>query len=148
MSQLIKLENIERSLLLDEGYSINNYKIDDEQKTIEVEVIYNEKNAICPSCAKHVKIHDRLKKSWRHTNLDEWQVYVTFKTPRVKCNEHGVKLSSVAWAKPKHRFTIALEDLVCKQAENMSFVQIAKELGEHDTRIRRVVKRRENEENN
>lgn len=131
----IKLEN---------GYYISDVKSINNE--IYIDIDYKLKSVPCPMCKIDSRVHDRLKKQWRHINYGSHKVYITFRNPRVKCDNHGVKVSSVSWAKPKHRFTIAFEDLVCKQAENMSFLQIAKELDEHDTRIRRVVKRSQNEE--
>lgn len=133
---------------LEPGYYISEIRYDEDDNCFYVDIDYQLKLIPCPLCKTDSKIHDRLQKKWRHTNFQDRKVYITFRNPRVKCSAHGVKVSEVTWAKPKHRFTIELEDLVCKQAENKSLVSIAKELDEHDTRIRRVVKRSKDEESN
>ncbi len=132
-------------LNLNDGYFISNITFSEEENAFFVDIDVDFKAAPCPLCSCESKIHDRLQKKWRHTNYQNSKVYITFRNPRIKCDEHGVKISEVNWAKPKHRFTIELEELVCKLAEDKSFLQIAKELDEHDTRIRRVVKRSNNE---
>ncbi len=142
------LINIEDSLSLEKGYYIANLDVDEQQLQITVLIECEQNIATCPKCDCQTKIHDRLNKKWRHVNLDEYKVFLQFRTPRVRCKTHGVKLSTVSWAKPKGRFTIALEDLLVEQAKDKSILQIAKEYEEHDTRIRRIVKRRCNEKNN
>lgn len=132
-------------LQLEDGYYISN--ISNEADCIYIDIDYKLKLIPCPACKTNSKIHDRLEKQWRHIDYNHKKVYIRFKTPRSSCMNHGVKISDVNWAKPKHRFTIELEDLVCRLAEDKSFLQIAKELDEHDTRIRRVVKRSQDEKN-
>ncbi|WOO89969.1 helix-turn-helix domain-containing protein [Mollicutes bacterium LVI A0078] len=138
-------EKLLEQLNLEEGYYISDISYDGETDSFIVDIDAVIKEAPCPMCNNASKIHDRLQKKWRHTDYENSKVYITFRNPRIKCVDHGVKTSDVNWAKPKHRFTIELEELVCKLAEDKSFLQIAKELDEHDTRIRRVVKRSEDE---
>ncbi len=112
---------------------------------IIIDIEYSSKIVKCPMCKTPTKIHDRLLKTWRHTNFDNNKVYIRFKNPRANCINHGVKIVNVSWAKPRHRFTNELEELVCTLAQNNSYLKIAKQLDEHDTRIRRIVKGRKNE---
>ncbi len=141
-------ELILSKLKLEEGYSISDIIYNEETDCFYIDIDYDLKASPCPKCKSNSRIYDRIKREWRHIDYQQSKVYISFNNPRVKCDEHGVKLTDVNWALPKHRFTIELEDLVCKQAENKSFLQIARELDEHDTRIRRIVKRSENEKNN
>ncbi len=139
-------EQILSQIELEQGYYISDIRFDEAKNCIFVDIDYKLKAVPCPMCKSDSKIHDRLPKKWRHTDYQDHKVYITFRNPRIKCTEHGVKITNVKWARPKHRFTIELEELVCRQAENKSFLQIAKELDEHDTRIRRVVQRSKDEE--
>ncbi len=139
-------EQILSQLNLEEGYYISNIEADDN--CFYVDIDYQLNKVPCPTCKSNSKIHDRLSKTWRHTDYQDSKVYIRFKNPRALCDQHGVKITDVNWAKPKHRFTILLEELVYQLAENKSFLQIARELDEHDTRIRRVVKRRQDEKSN
>lgn len=141
-------EQLLSELKLDDGYTISKINYDNDSDSFYIDIDYELKSVPCPLCKSNSKIYDRISREWRHIDHQDSKVYITFKNPRVKCDTHGVKLSDVNWALPKHRFTIKLEDLVCEQAKDKSFLQIAKELGEHDTRIRRVVKRSEHEKNN
>lgn len=142
------LDDVISKIKLDDGYYISNISFSDAENNIFVDIDYRLKSIPCPLCKSNSKIHDRLQKRWRHTDFEQYKVYIRFKNPRSWCQTHGVKISNVNWAKPKHRFTIELEELVCKLAENKSFLQIAKDLDEHDTRIRRVVKRSQIEKTN
>lgn len=141
-------EQLLSQLQLEDGYYISNIEFDQEHNSIYIDIDYSLKSVPCPTCKHSSKIHDRLLKTWRHTDYQDSKVYIRFKNPRAVCQEHGVKITDVNWAKPKHRFTIELEEFVCELSKQKSFLQIAKELDEHDTRIRRVVKRSQNEENN
>ncbi len=132
------------NLNLEEGYYISSIT---EDECIYIDIDYDLKLTRCPQCEVKTKIHDRLQKTWRHTDYRQKKVYIRFKNPRATCDAHGVKVSTVNWAKPKHRFTIELEDIICELAKNKSFLQIAKQLDEHDTRIRRIVKRSNDEKN-
>ncbi len=141
-------EFVINNLNLDETYYIENINIDDESHIIYVDIAQKGAKLPCPLCSDEAKVYDHLAKQWRHVNVDQYKVYIRFNTPRIKCEQHGVKLCSVTWAEPKQHFTTSLEEFVCDLAENMSFSQIARELGEHDTRIRRIILRRKNEKNN
>lgn len=140
-------EQIISQLQLADGYTITNLEIDQQHNSIYIDIDYQLKSIPCPTCKCNSKIHDRLQKTWRHTNFQNSKVYIRFKNPRAVCENHGVKITDVTWAKPKHRFTTELEKLVCSLAQDKSFLQIAKDLDEHDTRIRRIVKRSQIEEN-
>lgn len=140
-------QQILSKLHLDRGYYISSLEHDQSENCFYIDIDYNLKSVPCPTCKCNSKIHDRLMKTWRHTDYQNSKVYIRFKNPRAVCTRHGVKVSDVKWAKPKHRFTIELEEFVCKLSEDQSFLQIAKQLDEHDTRIRRVVKRSQNETN-
>ena len=49
----------------------------------------------CPVCGRECPAHDFQEKTWRHLNFFQHHCYVHASVPRVKCPEHGVKLSDV-----------------------------------------------------
>jgi len=57
----------------------------------------------------------------------------------VRCAEHGVRLVAVPWARPESGFTLLFEALVMALAREMPVKALAGLVGEHDTRLWRVV---------
>lgn len=138
----------ETNITLEEGYEVTLIDVCESEKIINIYVKYTKSSIKCPDCSVNTKIYDRLPKTWRDLNYDDYKVYIIFKNPRSACDKHGIKTTKVGWAKPKHRFTIQFEDFICNLSKTHSNLQIAKKLDEHDTRIRRVIHRRENEKIN
>lgn len=95
----------------------------------------------CPVCGlKELKVYDTNKERvWRHLNFFQYEAYLHCRLPRVKCPECGVKTIEVLWARPKSGFTMLFEALVMTLAKEMSVKGVAGIVGEHDTRIWRVI---------
>ena len=95
----------------------------------------------CPECKKPCKAHDTDEQTWRHLNFFEHETYLVARTPRVKCEEHGVLKVEVPWARPGSGFTLLFEAYVMALAPEIPMAVLARMVGEHDTRLWRVVKR-------
>jgi transposase len=95
----------------------------------------------CPVCGDLVPVHDTIEKTWRHMNFFQYETYLTARTPRVKCPKDGcgVKLVKVPWARSGSGFTLLFEALAMALAREMPIKIEAAHLGEHDTRIWRIV---------
>lgn len=145
MENIVKI--ISNSLNISEPNYIGDIVIDEEHKEIDIIIETKLKKECCPNCQKITKIHDRLNKKWRHINALDYKVFVSYKTPRVKCLTHGVKLVDVEWAKPRHHFTKEMEQYIYQLSKTIPLKYIGDMVGEHDTRIRRIVKGVENEKN-
>lgn len=93
----------------------------------------------CPECGVSCPVHDTVEREWRH--LDFWQHRTRLKArvPRVKCPEHGVRLAEVPWAVPGSGFTLMMEAFIMLLCQRMPVAEAAAILGEHDTRLWRVV---------
>lgn len=59
--------------------------------------------------------------------------------PRVRCPEHGVRQVALAWARPGSGFTLLFEALVMAMVKEMPVQAVASLIGEHETRVWRVV---------
>ena len=96
----------------------------------------------CPICgAKDRPVHDTKEKTWRHLNFFQYKTYIHFRTPRIDCDQDGVKLIEVPWASPGSGFTLLFEAMVMQLTRVMPVAQIAVLVDEHDTRIWRLVER-------
>ncbi|MGH3739637.1 MAG: ISL3 family transposase [Micromonosporaceae bacterium] len=88
-----------------------------------------------PACA----VHDTEQKSWRHLDFFQHQAYLHARVPRVRCPAHGVRQVGVPWARPGSGFTLLFEALLLEFAPHMPVAAIARMVGEHDTRVWRVL---------
>jgi transposase len=95
----------------------------------------------CPVCGDLVSAYDTVDKTWRHMNFFQYETYLTARIPRVKCPKEGcgVKLVEVPWARAGSGFTLLFEALIMVLAREMPIKIEATHLGEHDTRIWRVI---------
>jgi transposase len=93
----------------------------------------------CPQCGQWCAVHDTVEKKWRH--LDFWQhrTELMARVPRIKCEEHGVLQAQVPWARPGSGFTLMMEAIILLLCQEMTVSAAADHLGEHDTRLWRVL---------
>lgn len=84
-------------------------------------------------------VHDTESKSWRHLDFFQHQAYLHARVPRVVCPVHGTRQVSVPWSRQGSGFTLLFEALVLEFAVHMPVAAIARMVGEHDTRIWRVL---------
>lgn len=94
----------------------------------------------CPECTRtSLPVHDTVEKQWRHLNFFQHTCYLYARVPRVLCDRCGVHLVDVPWARKGSGFTLLFEALVLAMAEQMPIAAMARQLGEHDTRLWRIV---------
>lgn len=94
----------------------------------------------CPECGREgCKAHDSSEKTWRHLNFFQHEAYLHARTPRVRCEQCGVKQVQVPWARSGSGFTLLFEALVMAMVKDMPVAAVARLLGEHDTRLWRII---------
>ena len=94
----------------------------------------------CPVCAAaNCKAYDTETLTWRHLNFFQHQTYLHARTPRVECSLCGVHRVAVPWARPESGFTLLFEAFVIQLAKAMPILAVARLVGEHDTRVWRIV---------
>jgi transposase len=84
-------------------------------------------------------VHDTEDKAWRHLNFFQHECYLHARVPRVSCPDHGAHLIGVPWARGGSGFTLLFEGLVMALVREMPVLAAARLIGEHDTRIWRIV---------
>lgn len=95
---------------------------------------------VCPECGRAgCKAHDTTEKEWRHLNFFQHEAYLHARVPRVMCEQCGVKLVEVPWARAGSGFTLLFEAIVLALVKEMPVNAAARLLNEHDTRLWRVV---------
>lgn len=93
----------------------------------------------CPECEMLCKAHDFKEFTWRHLNFFQHHCLIRARVPRVSCPRHGVHRVKVPWARPDSGFTLLFEQAVMTLVREMPVATVAKYVGEHDTRLWRVI---------
>jgi transposase len=114
---------------------------DPEQKQLDIYIDFTRGGEFsCPECGRlGCKAYDTLDKVWRHLNFFEHVTYLHVRTPRVQCPECGVKQVSIPWAREGSGFTLLFEAYIMAMAKEMPVNAVARLVGEHDTRIWRIL---------
>jgi transposase len=95
---------------------------------------------VCPQCGTTgCPAHDTEAATWRHLNFFQHQAYLHARVPRIRCTQCGVKQIAVPWARKDSGFTLLFEALVMAMVTAMPVAAVARLVGEHDTRLWRVV---------
>lgn len=113
-----------------------------EKRQLDIFIDF-EKGALftCPACGGTGKAYDTAEESWRHLNFFQHSAFLHARVPRIDCgNCKSVKKVDVPWARPGSGFTLLFEALVMAMAREMPVLAIAKMIGEHDTRLWRVIR--------
>jgi transposase len=93
----------------------------------------------CPNCEEYCPVHDTVEKKWRHLNFWQHETILIARTPRTKCDEHGVLLAEVPWARSGSGFTLMMEAMILLLCQQMPVSAAARHLGETDKRLWRVL---------
>ena len=129
------------ALGLEEPWEVVDVRFDAERRRLDLRIDFRKGARFpCPECgAAGCKVHDAELHTWRHLNFFEHEAYLSTRVPRVDCPEHGVKQVQVPWARGRSDFTLLFEALVMALAKKMPVKAIAGLIGEHDTKIWRIV---------
>lgn len=94
----------------------------------------------CPKCKrKDVRAYDTKERRWRHLNFFQHRAYLHCPMPRVNCPDCGIKSVELPWTRSGSGFTLLFEALIITLAREMTVSALARLIGEHDTRIWRVI---------
>ena len=123
-------------------WEVEGVEFSKEDKRLDIKIGFRRGATFaCPVCGSAAPVHDTGEKTWRHLNFFQFDAYLTARVPRVKCpnTDHGVKQVPVPWARAGSGFTLLFEALVMTLVREMPVRAAAALLGEHDTRIWRVI---------
>src|SRR4051812_23621793 len=94
-----------------------------------VTVRLRRRRRVCGECGqtgRHLQIHDRRVKRWRHLDLGASRCVVECELRRLRCRSCGVHLEPVPWARPGAAHTRDFEDVVAWLAQQMAFAPITR----------------------
>ena len=112
-----------------------------EKKQLDIHIDFEPGSKFpCPLCGKSgCQVHDTIERSWRHLNFFQFKTYLHCRVPRTECEKCGVKQVKVPWARKSSGFTLLMDSWIVLMAQNMTVKAAADLIGEHDTRIWRVL---------
>ena len=94
----------------------------------------------CAGCGREgCAVHDTKDETWRHLDFFQHRTLLHARVPRVSCPNCGVRKVATPWARAGSGFTLLFEAYVLALAKAMPIANAAKRLGEHDTRLWRIV---------
>jgi len=83
-----------------------------DQSEVHVYVEHDADEWRCAECGQPAPIYDHAPgRVWRHLDTMQYTTLLHAETPRVECDEHGVRSVRVPWGEPKSRFTLLFERL-------------------------------------
>jgi len=95
----------------------------------------------CPNCQSLSKAYDTSEDCWRHLNFFQHAAFLHARVPRCDCKScNTIRKVEVPWARPGSGFTLLFEAFVMALGQEMPVSAVAKQIGEHDTRIWRVLR--------
>src|SRR5207245_5558295 len=79
----------------------------------------------CGQTGRHLEMHDRRVKRWRHRELGSSRCVIECCLRRLRCHDCGVHLEAVPWARHDAHHTRDFEDVVAWLAQQMAKTPIA-----------------------
>ena len=140
MGKRIKL--FEQALGIGSPWFVAQTEFDAEARRLDIYLDFEPGGTFeCGGCgADGCKAYDTKAKSWRHLDFFQHQAYLHACAPRVSCAACGVRQARLPWARPRSGFTLLFEALVMEMVTETPVNAVARLVGEHDTRLWRVLK--------
>lgn len=99
-----------QALGLVDPWKVTTVSLDTSGKTLDIDVVYDDRQAPCPECGTICIVHNlRERRSWRHLDMMQFTTTINAQTPRTDCPEHGVKTIRTPWSDAHSRFTLLFE---------------------------------------
>lgn len=132
---------LQLALGLTPPWTVTRSDFDREAKRLDLQIDFAPGSRFpCPHCgAADCPVHDTERMSWRHLDFFQHQAYLNARVPRVRCEKCGIRKVAVPWARPGAGFTLLFEALVMTLVSAMPVNAVARLIGEHDTRLWRVI---------
>ena len=132
---------LQQALGLAPPWTVSRSDFDPKAHRLDIEIDFAPGSRFaCPACgAADCPAYDTERMTWRHLNFFQHEAYLHARVPRVRCDQCGIKTVNVPWARPGSGFTLLFEALVMTMVAAMPVKAVARIVGEHDTRLWRVI---------
>lgn len=107
---------------------VEEVRLDTAKRRIDFEIGCEGGALACPACgAAAQRVHDRLRRSWRHLDFFQFEAWLHCDVPRVACGGCGKTTQMpVPWARPGSGFTAAFEALALTLCRDLPVRQAAR----------------------
>lgn len=131
----------EHALGLEWPWFVDRVSFDDESRTLLIHVDFESGGTFtCGTCGSSgCKAYDTIRKQWRHLDFFGYRTFLQGLSPRVVCPSCGIRQAVLPWARRRQRLTLPFEEMVLELAREMPLRAVSRLVGEHDTRLRRIV---------
>jgi transposase len=100
-----------------------------DELRVDIEVSYASQSGCCPECGKLCKVYDSSPvRRWRHLDTMQFDTYLHSQSPRVRCDQHGVKTLALPWAAKHSGFTQMFEAFAIQVLQASRSTQAAADL--------------------
>jgi transposase len=108
-------------------WEVDKVELDTARRRIDFEVRCSAKALACPHCgAADQRIHDRLRRSWRHLDFFQFEAWLHADVPRVACSGCAkTSQAGVPWAREGSGFTALFEALALALCRELPVRQAA-----------------------
>ena len=126
---------------VEEPWYIKDYKLDSVAKILDIWLDFRRGSKFpCPKCGiPNCSAYDTKEKVLRHIDYFKYSTYLHCRVPRVKCSNCGILQIEVPWTREQSHFTLQMEATILELAKRMPVLQVGSLLGEHDTRLWRII---------
>ena len=130
-----------QALGIEKPWKLDEVKFDPKEGQLDIYISHIEGSLLpCPDCQQESTVHDTKERIWRHLNFFQHRAYIHCAVPRVMCGKCGsIKQVKVPWARAGSGFTLLFEAFIMELAVHMPVKPISELVGEHDTRIWRII---------
>jgi transposase len=139
-----ELDLFQLALGIEEPWFVSYRELDTKEKVLHIGLNFKRgAEFACPNCGKACKVFDVVDedRTWRHLNFWQFTTILHARLPRVKCVTCGKILTvKLDWARPQAGFTWLFEAFVMDLMKEMPVAAVARQVGEHDTRLWRVLR--------
>jgi transposase len=132
---------LQMALGLPPPWTVTRADFDAEARRLDIQIDFAPGSRFtCPVCGvEDCPAYDTVRKTWRHLSFFQHQAYLTARVPRIRCGTCGIKTVNVPWARPDSGFTLLFKAMLMTMIPAMPVAAVARMVGEHDTRLWRVV---------
>ncbi len=115
------------ALGLQSPWVVEDVKLDTVKRRIDFEVGCQGALLACPHCGvASQRVHDRLRRAWRHLDFFQFEAWLHADVPRIACASCGKTTQMVVpWARPGSGFTAAFEALALALCRELPVRQAA-----------------------
>jgi len=93
----------------------------------------------CPICGELNDLHDTKVRTWKHLDFFHYEAFLHARVPRIKCNEHNVKMVHLPWARSNSGFSLLFETLIVTLCKEMPVSAVAGISNVHEDSIWRIL---------